>query len=152
MTRAVAGGLWLVLAWAGAAGAQELTRDEERLLRERDRERLHRGALEVEGLSEAPDGFRAATPLLLASDRRRVEVDLRSGYERRLAMYDDPTPFRRPVARSQAPRLEAAVEDPRRPEPTSSGAGDAGGWVWIGSLVAFGGLMGGWILRRLGIL
>ena len=115
------------------------------LLRQRGREVLHPGdPLEIEGLEEGENDFRARTPALSRSDHEPTLVDVDENHRRRLAMYSDGERFSHPLplamTSAAVPRGGGAVGDSGPLDPgTTSEEGGVGAWVWGLLLAIVGG-------------
>jgi len=106
------------------------TAQDDQLLMERNRERLNQAEnpLEISGLDNGPDGYRSASPALLASDMAVARVDQDEARRRRLAMYENGATFASAIPRVDekgrrvpSTRKKATAAAPKE-EPSSSGS------------------------------
>ena len=115
------------------------TRGAADLLWERNREVLHEGnPLELAGLDQGDEGFRARTPGLLRSDRAAALVDRDENYRRRLALYDSQASYHHPLP--LATPSENRARTSRRSEaarPLDAEAESSRGAGWWGGFLAF---------------
>jgi hypothetical protein len=117
----------------------------------RDRELMHPGdPLVVVGLEQEGNDFRDRAPALRKSEREPLLVDEDENYRRRLAMYEEGSSFRSPLALAPGTSQPAAAAASRR-TPLSSTT-DAGGdwlnWLCVPAMLLFGGLMYLWYRQR----
>ncbi len=123
------------------AGTEALpTRDEEALLRARNRNTLHPG----EPLELAPRGVRSE------SDPAPVQVDVGASRERALAMYEARAEFHVPLANAvteeDAPRADPAPRG-ARPAPLTPLSATHTDWAWFAGILGFL-FVAAWYLRR----
>lgn len=103
------------------------------LMRERDREWIHPGQpLQVRGIGQEDNDFRAATPLLASGRIEPVLVDEEALYRRALAMYSGDVRFDGPppaLGAPAAPEPTAPVRRARAEVPVEEP--DSGTWGWL---------------------
>lgn len=117
---------------------------ERSILMQRERRGLHPGRpLDVSGLEEGDNDFRARTPILQQSTRTPTLVDRDENRRRRLAMYYGGERFNAPLPLAvasagtirSAPRVEPVVEEPVTPA-TAEERSTA--WQWIFTVLGAG--------------
>lgn len=116
-----------------------------------DREFLHPDVdpIDLRGVDQGPDGFRAGTPALQNADTTVALVDRDELRARRLALYSGAPGFDRPVARRVAERDDEPLDAPLSiDEPREEDGPGTGGVAFVALLAAVCGGGAVWLLRR----
>ena len=149
----------LLACLAGAALGQDSAaarRNEARALADHDRVMLHTGSpLDLRGIEEDGNDFRARTPALARASRTMAMVDADENYRRRREMYESGARFSAPPrvvshTASLGGFRRELVEDAPSPAPAPQEAEDEGGaasWLLLALAAALAGF-GVWHRRR----